>query len=141
MTFFFFCRLCCKQVTSVSNFIFILCIILFGIVYFSIEVCYLGLVYWILFPFFFWSPWSILYNRGVYPEDSFAKVKKYGLPLLLTQDEGVKTFISNLTSQLSGKIHFVDLNLDWRFNGLIFYIYTLNWNWSQSGWKLGNCKG
>ncbi|MBA0613629.1 hypothetical protein Goshw_015189 [Gossypium schwendimanii] len=39
---------------------------------------------------------------GVYPEESFAKVKKYGLPMLLTQDEGVKSFISNLTAQLSG---------------------------------------
>lgn len=45
---------------------------------------------------------SILYNRGLYPEESFARVKKYGLPLLLSQDEGVKSFISNLTSQLSG---------------------------------------
>lgn len=45
---------------------------------------------------------SILYNRGVYPEESFVKVKKYGLPMLLTQDEGVKSFIANVTSQLSG---------------------------------------
>ncbi|WOL12782.1 hypothetical protein Cni_G21550 [Canna indica] len=44
---------------------------------------------------------SILYNRGIYPEESFAKVKKYGLPMLLTQDEGVKSFISSLTSQLT----------------------------------------
>ncbi|GJN27233.1 hypothetical protein PR202_gb15234 [Eleusine coracana subsp. coracana] len=44
----------------------------------------------------------ILYNRGVYPEESFTKVKKYGLTMLLTQDEGVKAFIANLTSQLSG---------------------------------------
>ncbi|KAK4777823.1 hypothetical protein SAY87_018010 [Trapa incisa] len=49
---------------------------------------------------FFFSV-SILYNRGVYPEESFAKVKKYGLPMLLTHDEGVKSFIANLTSQLS----------------------------------------
>lgn len=46
---------------------------------------------------------SILYNRGLYPEESFSKVKKYGLPMLLTQDEGVKSFISGITSQLSGK--------------------------------------
>ena len=49
---------------------------------------------------------SILYNRGVYPEESFAKVKKYGLPMLLTQDEGVKSFMANLTAQLSGKFDF-----------------------------------
>ncbi|CAD6263276.1 unnamed protein product [Miscanthus lutarioriparius] len=43
----------------------------------------------------------ILYNRAVYPEESFTKVKKYGLTMLLTQDEGVKNFIASLTSQLS----------------------------------------
>nr|CAD41402.2 OJ000223_09.14 [Oryza sativa Japonica Group]CAD79699.2 H0302E05.2 [Oryza sativa] len=51
---------------------------------------------------FFVCAWrSILYNRGVYPEESFTKVKKYGLTMLLTQDEGVKTFIANLNTQLS----------------------------------------
>uniref|UniRef100_A0A453C922 Mitotic spindle checkpoint protein MAD2 n=3 Tax=Aegilops tauschii subsp. strangulata TaxID=200361 RepID=A0A453C922_AEGTS len=48
-----------------------------------------------------WCGCSILYNRGVYPEESFGKVKKYGLPMLLTQDKAVKTFLTNLTSQLS----------------------------------------
>ncbi|KAK4402688.1 Mitotic spindle checkpoint protein MAD2 [Sesamum angolense] len=55
----------------------------------------------IVSEFFGYAANSILYNRGVYPEESFARVKKYGLPMLLTQDEGVKSFISNLTSQLS----------------------------------------
>jgi hypothetical protein len=50
-----------------------------------------------------WWFCSILYNRGVYPEESFTKVKKYGLTMLLTQDEGVKTFIASITSQLSGR--------------------------------------
>ncbi|KAK1290492.1 Mitotic spindle checkpoint protein MAD2 [Acorus calamus] len=38
---------------------------------------------------------------GVYAEESFVKVKKYGLPMLLMQDDGVKSFIAGLTSQLS----------------------------------------
>lgn len=58
---------------------------------------------------------SILYNRGVYPEESFGKVKKYGLPMLLTQDEGVKSFITNLTAQLSGII----------FSGFFYKKYIL----------------
>ncbi|KAB2045769.1 hypothetical protein ES319_D01G184700v1 [Gossypium barbadense] len=41
----------------------------------------------IVSEFFGYAANSILYNRGVYPEESFAKVKKYGLPMLLTQDE------------------------------------------------------
>ncbi|XP_059657754.1 mitotic spindle checkpoint protein MAD2 isoform X1 [Cornus florida] len=52
-------------------------------------------------PFSGYAANSILYNRGIYPEESFVKVKKYGLPMLLTQDEGVKTFIANLTAQIS----------------------------------------
>ncbi|XAR64443.1 hypothetical protein NMG60_11024784 [Bertholletia excelsa] len=55
----------------------------------------------IVSEFFGYAANSILYNRGVYPAESFARVKKYGLPMLLTQDEDVKTFISSLTSQLS----------------------------------------
>ncbi|CAK9316494.1 unnamed protein product [Citrullus colocynthis] len=55
----------------------------------------------IVSEFFGYAANSILYNRGLYPEESFVRVKKYGLPMLLTQDEGVKTFISNLTAQLS----------------------------------------
>ncbi|EEF30543.1 plant mitotic spindle assembly checkpoint protein mad2, putative [Ricinus communis] len=41
--------------------------------------------------FFNYAANSILYNRGVYPEEIFVKVKKYGLPMLLSQDEGVKS--------------------------------------------------
>uniref|UniRef100_A0A6N2MNB4 Mitotic spindle checkpoint protein MAD2 n=1 Tax=Salix viminalis TaxID=40686 RepID=A0A6N2MNB4_SALVM len=55
----------------------------------------------IVSEFFGYAANSILYNRGIYPEESFAKVKKYGLPMLLTNDEGVKSFISNLNAQLS----------------------------------------
>ncbi|XP_047317925.1 mitotic spindle checkpoint protein MAD2 isoform X1 [Impatiens glandulifera] len=55
----------------------------------------------IVSEFFGYAANSILYNRAIYPEESFSRVKKYGLPMLLTQDEGVKTFISNLTAQLS----------------------------------------
>ncbi|XP_038694277.1 mitotic spindle checkpoint protein MAD2 isoform X1 [Tripterygium wilfordii] len=55
----------------------------------------------IVSEFFGYAANSILYNRGVYPEESFVKVKKYGLPMLLTQDEGVKSFMANLTAQLS----------------------------------------
>ncbi|MFS7918002.1 putative mitotic spindle checkpoint protein Mad2 [Helianthus anomalus] len=47
---------------------------------------------------------SILYNRGVYSKESFGRVKKYGLPLLLFQGEGVKEFIANLNAQLSGNL-------------------------------------
>jgi hypothetical protein len=61
-------------------------------------------------PIWFWWFYSILYNRGVYPEESFTKVK-YGLTMLLTRDEGVKAFIASITSQLSGRRPPWDLSL------------------------------
>ena len=45
---------------------------------------------------------SIIYQRGIYPSDQFGKVKKYGLTLLMAQDENVKKFITGVTTQLSG---------------------------------------
>nr|CAN73237.1 hypothetical protein VITISV_030093 [Vitis vinifera] len=68
-----------------------------------LSFLYLGLIYvWVGKVILMGKKmFSILYNRGVYPEESFGKVKKYGLPMLLTQDEGVKSFIANLTAQLS----------------------------------------
>jgi hypothetical protein len=76
-------------------------------------------------PFGFLVDCSILYNRAVYPEESFTKVKKYGLTMLLTQDEGVKNFIANLTSQLSSRfppthlrsmsLSFLDRSRMWSF--------------------------
>uniref|UniRef100_K7MGY1 HORMA domain-containing protein n=1 Tax=Glycine max TaxID=3847 RepID=K7MGY1_SOYBN len=36
-----------------------------------------------------------------YAANNFMTVKKYGLPMLLTEYEGVKSFLANLTTQLS----------------------------------------
>ncbi|KAL7419635.1 Mitotic spindle checkpoint component mad2 [Cryptotrichosporon argae] len=44
---------------------------------------------------------SILYQRGVYPSDDFRMVKKYGLPMLVTSDDGVKEYIQTILQQVS----------------------------------------
>lgn len=90
--------------------------------------------------------YSILYNRGVYPEESFARTKKYGLPLLLTQDEGVKSFLSNLTSQLSGKLISSHTNIESerereRMELMRLLIRLCVYSFLKSGWKLGSYRG
>ncbi|KAK6938317.1 HORMA domain [Dillenia turbinata] len=70
--------------------------------------------------------------RGVYPEESFVKVKKYGPPMLLTQDEGVKSFISNVTAQLSewleaGKLQRIVLVIMSKATGEVLW----RWNFSM----------
>lgn len=45
---------------------------------------------------------SILYQRGIYPPETFSRVKKYGLSMLVTTDEGLKRYLSQVLAQLSG---------------------------------------
>ena len=46
-------------------------------------------------------PRSILYQRGIYPPDSFTSVSKYGLSVLVTSDEGLKTYLVQVLRQLA----------------------------------------
>jgi mitotic spindle assembly checkpoint protein MAD2 len=55
----------------------------------------------IVSEFFAYAANSILYNRGIYPEEQFSKVRKYGIPMFLIQDEAVKGFVASITSQLA----------------------------------------
>ncbi|GFZ42599.1 Mitotic spindle checkpoint component mad2 [Saitozyma sp. JCM 24511] len=50
--------------------------------------------------FFEYGVNSILYQRGVYPSDDFRMVKKYGLPMLVTADEGLKEYLQTILAQV-----------------------------------------
>eukprot|EP01080_Neovahlkampfia_damariscottae_P010621 gene10621-3244_t len=43
---------------------------------------------------------NILYQRGVYPPESFTKVQHYGLPLMITAEEGLKKYLNTVLIQL-----------------------------------------
>ena len=45
---------------------------------------------------------SILYQRGIYPPESFMPVAKYGLSILVSADEGLKTYLVQVLRQVSG---------------------------------------
>ncbi|KAK9240380.1 DNA-binding protein [Lipomyces kononenkoae] len=51
--------------------------------------------------FFEYSINSILFQRGIYPPEDFQVVKKYGLNMLLTVDEEVKSYIRRIMMQLN----------------------------------------
>jgi len=48
------------------------------------------------------STFSILYQRGIYPPESFTRVEKYGLGMLVTKEEGLKNYLNNVIKQLKG---------------------------------------
>jgi len=43
---------------------------------------------------------SILYQRGIYPPESFTRKQEYGLTILVSTDEKVKAFLDNVLSQI-----------------------------------------
>uniref|UniRef100_A0A6U4J3D9 HORMA domain-containing protein n=1 Tax=Hemiselmis andersenii TaxID=464988 RepID=A0A6U4J3D9_HEMAN len=55
----------------------------------------------IVTEFFGYSINSILYQRGIYPPESFNKVQKYGLQMLVTGDSGLQSYLQQVLSQLS----------------------------------------
>lgn len=54
----------------------------------------------IVVEFFDYSVNSILYQRGIYPPEMFKRVSKYGLAMMVTNDEGLGGYISNIMKQL-----------------------------------------
>jgi mitotic spindle assembly checkpoint protein MAD2 len=54
----------------------------------------------IVTEFFDYAVNSILYQRGVYPPETFKRVSKYGLAMMTTTDEGLLSYLSNITRQL-----------------------------------------
>ncbi|CAM9950469.1 unnamed protein product, partial [Laminaria digitata] len=50
--------------------------------------------------FFYYAVNSVLYQRGVYHPDSFARVAKYGITTLVTTDEGLTKYLDNVIQQL-----------------------------------------
>ncbi|KAG8185449.1 hypothetical protein JTE90_022380 [Oedothorax gibbosus] len=54
----------------------------------------------IVTEFFDYGINSIIYQRGLYPAESFSREDKYGLSILMTKDNELKTFISTILNQL-----------------------------------------
>ncbi len=45
---------------------------------------------------------SILYQRGIYPQDTFAQKKHYGLAMMVTKDDGLLAYLTNVGAQMTG---------------------------------------
>jgi mitotic spindle assembly checkpoint protein MAD2 len=44
---------------------------------------------------------SILYQRGIYPPETFERKQKYGLGMLVTTDESLKAYLVNVLQQIN----------------------------------------
>ena len=54
----------------------------------------------IISEFFNYGVNSILYQRGIYPPESFTRKQEYGLTLLVSTDPEVNKFLDNVLSQI-----------------------------------------
>jgi mitotic spindle assembly checkpoint protein MAD2 len=55
----------------------------------------------IVTEFFGYAVNSVLYQRGIYPPETFSRVNKYGITMLVTQDQGLSRYLGQVLSQLS----------------------------------------
>lgn len=51
---------------------------------------------------------TILYQRGIYDPDTFTTVKKYGLKMFVSTDDGLSTYLKRILKQLTGKLLTID---------------------------------
>jgi|TARA_B110000977_G_scaffold178142_2_gene235425 mitotic spindle assembly checkpoint protein MAD2 len=61
----------------------------------------------IVTEFFGYAVNSILYQRGIYPPETFERKQKYGLGMLVTTDDGLKTYLVSVLQQIN----------DWMMSG------------------------
>mmetsp|Transcript_7043 Transcript_7043/g.8075 ORF Transcript_7043/g.8075 Transcript_7043/m.8075 type:complete len:204 (+) Transcript_7043:175-786(+) len=55
----------------------------------------------IVTEFFGYAVNSILYQRGIYPPETFERKKKYGLTMLVTTDHGLNSYLASVLRQIS----------------------------------------
>lgn len=54
----------------------------------------------IVTEFFGYAVNSIIFQRGLFPSDTFKRVNKYGLTLLVSSDEGLNAYIAQVMKQI-----------------------------------------
>ena len=54
----------------------------------------------IVSEFFFYATNSVLYQRGIYPQDDFEMMKKYGLAILVSKDPQLKEYLTKIMGQV-----------------------------------------
>ncbi|KAJ8603615.1 hypothetical protein CTAYLR_004845 [Chrysophaeum taylorii] len=59
--------------------------------------------------FFEFSINSILYQRGIYPPETFKRVAKYGLGMMVSTDEGLREYLGQVTRQLDSWLTSADV--------------------------------
>ena len=86
----------------------------------------------IVTEFFDYSINSILYQRGIYPPESFHRISKYGLAMMKTIEEGLQKYIANILTQLQGiesNLSYIDIFL----RNPHRYSLAFNWKCEEIG--------
>jgi len=47
---------------------------------------------------------SILFQRGIYPPETFVSTQQYGITLLMSKDDKIEIFLKNVLDQVKGNI-------------------------------------
>lgn len=73
---------------------------------------------------------SILYQRGIYPPETFTRVNHYDMSLLITTDCNLKKYLSDVVSQLRGTLVWFRTQICWFQGSTVSAAYVLCVNFS-----------
>jgi mitotic spindle assembly checkpoint protein MAD2 len=73
---------------------------------------------------------SILYQRGIYPPESFTRLQKYGLGLFVTSDEALRRYITSVLAQMQGLENFENFQ---KFKKPLVHVSSLWLEWLSKG--------
>ena len=89
--------------------------------------------------FFEFSINTILHQRGIYPPESFKRVSKYGLAMMVTTDEALIQYILNIMNQLEGAEKIIIYFQSVLYGMIKHFIYSVYYSrnsiWSEPGFK------
>ena len=83
----------------------------------------------------------ILYQRGIYPPESFNRVSKYGLSMVVAHDDKLRSYITNMINQVRCTLRNCFSLLVWLESNdlhmLVLVIYGLNSQKVLERWSFG----
>ena len=83
----------------------------------------------IVSEFFYYAINSILYQRGIYPPETFKRESKYGLTVLTTTDAGLTSYLNQIMDQLSTWL------IDGKVQRLVIAISGIDTNETLERWQ------
>ena len=95
--------------------------------------------------YFQFAIYNILFQRGIYPAEEFTTVKKYDLPMLVSADDDVRSYVDKIMRQVKkwiygGKLTKLVVVILLYYITIVFIGYALEYDYLYHNRSSDNCQ-